>query len=283
MQFVETFVPTAREVGLLPILTEQFLNIALFSFAGAFVFFLASRNSLAPWHRASGTLTAVICLVAGASYWFIRTYYHDLLHALATVPPADVPRRRQLIHDGFFAIGGYRYMDWAVTTPLLLLKMVLTLKVKPREIMGTIAVLLGADFLMVVAGAIGDQQFNADGSVRVGAHLLWGTISTGFYLVIPYGLFYRLWPRFGGHGDDSSGRAFRLMALSTVTTWGVYPLGYLVPALWPGADLNWVHLAFTVADVVNKVGVGVVAYLAGAQELEERVPRESVQKAWLVS
>ncbi len=281
MQFTQTFVPTARDVGLLPIVTEQFLMIALFAFAGAFVFFLTSRHGLAPWHRASGALTAVICLVAGASYWWIRYYYHDMLHALAALPP-DPAARRKLIHDSFFAIGSYRYMDWAVTTPLLLLKMVLTLKVKPREIMGTVAVLLGADFLMIVTGAIGDQQLAADGSVRTGTHLLWGTVSTGFYLVIPYLLFVRLWPRYGGNGDDPSGRAFRLMALSTVTTWGVYPLGYLVPTLFPHADLNWVHLSFTVADVVNKIGVGVVAYLAGAQELEERVPRESVQKAWLV-
>ena len=47
--------------------------------------------------------------------------------------------------------------------------------------------------------------------------------------------------------------------------------------------MNWVHIAFTVADLVNKVGVGVVAYLAGAQELERRVPQESVQHARMVA
>ena len=280
MQFTETFVPTAREVGLLPIVTEQFLVIALFSFAAGFVFFLTTRQSVAPWHRTSNALSAVICLVAGASYWFIHHYYHDMAHALAALP--DPVARKRLIHDSYFALGEYRYMDWAVTTPLLLLKMVLMLKVEPREVLGTTAVLLGADFLMVITGAIGDQQFAPNGDTLVGAHLFWGSVSTLFYLVIPSLLFVRLSPRYGGRADDPSGRAFRLLALTTVTTWGVYPLGYLVPVVFPHSDLNWVHLAFTVADVVNKIGVGVVAYLAGAQELEERVPRESVQKAWLV-
>ena len=280
MQFTQTFVPTAREVGVLPIVTEQFLVIALFAFAAGFVFFLGSRQSLAPWHRSSALLSAAICLVAGASYWFIHYYYHDMAHVLAAMP--DPLARRREVRDSYFALGEYRYMDWAVTTPLLLLKMVLMLKVKPREIMGTISILLGADFLMVVTGAIGDQQFAPDGSTLVGAHLVWGTVSTLFYLVVPYLLFLRLWPRYGGDADDPSGRAFRLMAFTTVTTWGVYPLGYLVPVIFPHADLNWVHLAFTVADVVNKLGVGVVAYLAGAEELESRVPRESVQKAWSV-
>ena len=280
MQFTQTFVPTAREVGLLAIITEQFLVMALFAFAAGFVFFLARSNAVAPWHRASATLSAVICLVAGASYWFIHYYYHDMAHALAATP--DPLARRRLVRDAFSAIGEYRYIDWAITTPLLLLKMVLMLKVKPREIMGTISLLLGADFLMVLTGAIGDQQLAPEGGTLVHAHLLWGTISTVFYLVVPYLLFVRLSPRYGGNADDPSGRAFRLMAFSTITTWGVYPLGYLVPVVFPHADMNWVHLAFTVADVVNKIGVGVVAYLAGAEELEARVPRESVQKAWLV-
>lgn len=282
MQFPQTFVPTAREVGLLPMTTEWLITIAFFGFGAAAVFSLTTRNSVAPWHRASASLTSVICLVACVSYGFIRFYYHDMLHQVALT--VDAGARRGIVHDAFFAIGQYRYADWAVTTPLLLLKMVLTLKVKPHEIKGWIALLLGADFWMILAGSIGDQQFSpADGSLLVGRHLLWGTLSTVGYLVIPYVLFVRLGPRYGGDADDESGHAFRLMAYSTVTTWGVYPLGYLVPALWPHADMNWVHLAFTVADLVNKIGVGVIAYLAGVQELERRVPPESVQHARMVA
>ena len=282
MQFPHTFVPTAREVGLLPMVTELVLTAAMLAFAAATVFFLAQRTSVHPAHRAANTLSVVICLVAGLAYWFIRYYYHDMLQTLAITH--DAVRRRDIVQEAFFAIGAYRYMDWAVTTPLLLLKMVLVLKVKPREILGWIALLLGADLWMILAGFIGDQQFNAgDGTLLTGRHLLWGTLSTVGYLVIPYVLFFRLGPRYGGKSDDESGHAFRVMALSTVTLWGVYPLGYLVPALFKHADLNWVHVAFSVADVVNKIGVGVVAYMAGAEELARRVPPEAVQSARMAS
>ena len=278
MQLVQYYLPTARDVGLLSMTTELFLTIAMFSFLAGAVFFIVRGNSIHPAHRVSGTLSAVICLVAGIAYWFIRTYYHDMMHAVAI--NHDPGFRRGIVHDAFFAIGQYRYMDWAVTTPLLLLKMVLVLKVKPREILGWIARLLGADFWMVLAGSIGDQQFNqADGTLLVGRHLLWGTLSTLSYLVIPYLLFCKLGPKYGGGTDDESGRVFRVMALSTVTTWGIYPLGYLVPALFPHADMNWVHLAYTVADIVNKIGVAVVAYMAAAEELARRVPPEAVQSA----
>ncbi len=64
---------------------------------------------------------------------------------------------------------------------------------------------------MILAGSIGDQQFAApDGTLLVGRHLLWGTLSTLGYLVIPYVLFVRLGPRYGGRADDESGHAFRL-------------------------------------------------------------------------
>ena len=278
MQFPQSFLPTAREVGLLPMVTELFLMVALFSFLGGFVFFVVRGNSIHPAHRASGTLTAVICLIAAMAYWLIHGYYHDMMHAVAITH--DAAEKRRIVHDAFFALGQYRYMDWAVTTPLLLLKMVLTLKVKPREILGWIALLLGADLWMILAGSIGDQQFNvADGTLNAGRHLLWGTLSTVGYAVIPYVLFFKLGPKYGGRSDDESGHAFRLMALSTVTFWGVYPIGYLMPVIIPKLDLNWVHLAYTLADIINKIGVGVVAYMAAADELSRRVPPEAVQSA----
>ncbi len=156
-QFYQTTVYTAREVGLLPILTELVLTGTMFAFLAAFVFFLSRANSVHPSHRAGGGLTAVICLVAGVAYWYIRYYYHDMMHALAT-SNADPVAHHNIVRDAFFAIGLYRYADWIVTTPLLLLKTVLLLKVKPREISGWIALLLGADFWMILAGSIGDQQ-----------------------------------------------------------------------------------------------------------------------------
>lgn len=277
-QLYQTNVYTAREVGLLPILTELTLVAAMFAFLASAVFFLARGNSVHPVHRASGGLTVGICLVAGTSYWFIHYYYHDMMHELG-VRAADPVARHNIIRDSFFAIGLYRYMDWIVTTPLLLLKTVLLLKVKPREIAGPITLLLGADLWMILAGCIGDQQIAADGTLLVGRHLLWGTLSTLGYAVIPYVLFFRLAPRYGGWNDDESGHAFRVLAYSTVTTWGVYPLGYLASALFPSMDLNWVHLAYTTADVVNKIGIAVVAYLAGAEALARRTPPEAVQPA----
>lgn len=281
MQFPQTFVPTARDVGVLPMVTEFFLVGAMLAFASGFVFFLGSKNSVAPWHRSGALLSAVICLVAAASYWLVHYYYHDMLHQLAAT--ADAASRRRLIRDAYFAINPYRYMDWAVTLPLLLWRMVLLLKVKPREVLGRLALLLGAAFWMVLAGFIGEQQLGPDGLVLAWRHSAWGLAATIGYVGILYILFHRLAPLPGHRTEDETGQAFRLMTWTTVTVWGVYPLAYLASALLPRLDLNWVQIALTVADLAGILGVGLAGYLAGAAELERRVPPEAIQPGRLAS
>ncbi len=276
MHFQEFFVTTAGQVGLLAVFTEFILIITIFSFLGMTVFSLASKGSVAPEHRTSSVLTAVICLVAGCSYLVIRTYFHAMLETLAKIPLDDTTARHNLIYSSYIAIGQFRYMDWTVTTPLLLLKTVEMLKIKPRQIPGLLTVLLSADLLMVVTGYIGEQQIGRDGIMLAGPHYTWGVISTIFYLVIPV-ILYRLYQTHAATVQPEEARAYRWLAFATVTTWGVYPLGYMVPTLFPGADLNWLHVAFSIGDVWNKVALGVVAYLASARVLEKVLPKEDVQ------
>ena len=276
MQFQEFFVTTAGQVGLLAVFTEFILVITAFSFFGMTLFSLASKGSVAPEHRTSSVLTAVICFVAGCSYLVIRTYFHAMLETLAKT--TDPTQRHNLIYVSYLAIGQFRYMDWTVTTPLLLLKTVEMLKIKPRQIPGALTVLLLADVLMVVTGYIGEQQIDANGVLIASAHYIWGAISTVFYLAIPV-ILYQLYQTYAAGVEPEERRAYRWLAWATATTWGVYPIGYMVPTLFPGADLNWLHVAFSIGDVWNKVALGVVAYLAAARVLEKVLPKEDVQAA----
>ena len=273
MQFQEFFVTHAGQAGLSAVLTEYILVVTFFSFFAMTIFSLATKGSVSPEHRTSSVLTAIICFVAGCSYVVIRTYYHAMLETLVKTP--DAGARHDLLYTSYLAIGQYRYMDWMVTTPLLLVKNVLLLKLKPSRVAGTLFVLVTADILMILTGYIGEQQISADGAMLAGPHYLWGTISTIFYLVIPV-ILYRIYQQYAAQAEPEERRAYRWLAWATVTTWGVYPLGYLVPALYPQADLNWVHIAFSVADVYNKVGLGIVAYLAAAKLMEKTVPKEEV-------
>lgn len=270
MDLAGRFVSTAATVGLVPQLTLYTLVVTALAFVGAAVFFLGAGRRVAPEHRASMGLHAVICLVAGLSYLKIQDDFRGLLQLLADVPPGD---RLSLIREGYFAIGQTRYMDWTVTTPLLLLTTVLVLRVRTRHVLGPVLLMLGADVFMVVTGFIGENMLGEGGAVLTGPRLLWGTVSTLGYLVV-VGVLFTQFRRHQRAAPAEEARAFQLMALATVTTWGVYPLGYLVPVIWPDADLNLVHIAFSVADLVNKIGVGLIAFWAAATLVEKLHPSQ---------
>lgn len=257
MEVANQFIPTAGAVGLLPMVTYFFLIVTVYAFLAQFIFALATRNSVVPEHRTAQVLTALIALVAGASYFLMQDFYRALLAELATV--TDPTDRQTLSRESYNAIGQYRYMDWAITTPLLLLKMVLMLRIPLTTVKRPLAVLLLADFFMILTGYIGEQQLGFDNEILSGPKLLWGAVSTVGYGVIPVVL-YRFWKQFADRAQPAEQRAYRLMALTTVTVWGVYPIGYILTVV--GLNTDWIHIAFSVADLINKVGVGLVAYWA---------------------
>ena len=92
---------------------------------------------------------------------------------------------------------------------------------------------------------------------------------------------YRLYRRFAVRSHEQERWGFRVIGFTTVTGWGVYPLGYLLTLT--SLDLNYIHLAFSVADIFNKVGVAVVAYLVGKRLLDERLEEQALMPGHAVA
>lgn len=274
------YIPTAGEVGTLAMVTYYFLTVAAYAFLGNFIFSLATRDSVAPEHRVSRVYGAVIAAVAGVSYLLIQTYYHHLLETVGQLP-ADSAARHELMQRSYNAIGQYRYMDWTVTTPLLLLKAASLLRAKFHQAKGLFTTMLLADFFMILTGYIGEQQVTAAGEIIVGSKLLWGAVSTVGYVVVVFCL-YRLWQQFGGNAKPLEQGGFKAVAITTVTFWGVYPVGYLLTAL-TDLNVNWIHIGFSIADVINKVGVALIVYYVTRRVLNERLPEEQLLGGYSVS
>lgn len=83
-----------------------------------------------------------------------------------------------LLRQSYNAIGQYRYMDWAITTPLLLIKTVLMLRIQPSDIKRPLVLLVAADFFMILTGYIGEQQLGFNNEILTSPKLMWGTVST---------------------------------------------------------------------------------------------------------
>ena len=259
--------------------TYFFMTVAAYSFLANIIFSLTTRTGVAPEHRTSRVLTAIIAGVAGISYLLITVFYHHYLEQLsATTSAAD---RDTLTRQAYNAIGQYRYMDWAITTPLLLLKMASMLRVRSGEAASALTWLLVADFFMILTGYIGEQQLTAAGDIIVSSKLIWGAISTIGYVVVVI-IMYQLWKRFNERAEAEERWGYKMMALTIVTFWGVYPIGYILTC-FQVVDQNWIQLSFSVADIINKVGVGVIAYVAAKQVLEKRVADDATAPAYMLS
>lgn len=154
------------------------------------------------------------------------------------------------------------------------------LKVQPHQAKRAIFWLLFADLFMVITGYVGEQQLDASGEILVANKLIWGAISTLGYIFIPI-ILMGFWKRFKDTVQEEERVAFKWLALSTVTTWGVYPIGYILTTI-KGLNLNYIHIAFSIADVINKVGAGAVVYLATKKILEKRVPEEATLSGHII-
>ncbi|GAB4021075.1 hypothetical protein GCM10028808_64770 [Spirosoma migulaei] len=258
MEVADSFIPTAGTVGLLPMVTYFFLIVAMFAFLGMFIFALVSPRMTGPAQESPvystiSSLTIISVAVAGLTYYLIQTYYYNTLSEIATV--SDPNDRQTLIRESYNAIGQYRYMAWFITTPLLLFQLLNLLRIRVSAHKRQIAGLLMATLFMVLASYIGHEQLSFDNEIQLVPKLVWGLIALIDYVSILFTL-NRLWKEFGGQAHP----AFRLSAQLIGGAWAIYFIGYFL-TLAP-IDFNWIHLAFTLADVVSLIGIGMIIYLA---------------------
>jgi len=255
MEIADSFVPTAGVVGVFPLVTYFFLIVATYCFLGTFIFALASRTSVPSpqGHASAPLLTAIIAAISGFSYYRIQGCYHDMLAELVTV--ANVSDRQVLIRESYNAIGQFRYMDWAITIPLLLIQVVLIARLQPAIRTQTLTKLVAGSFFMVLTGYIGHQQLAFDNEILIGPKLLWGAISMLGYGIVVYTLL-PIWKQLVSEARPDLVYTYRLIAYALGFFGVVYPLGYLLTCI--DIDFNWIHIAYTIADVSSKIGIGLI-------------------------
>jgi len=152
----------------------------------------------------------------------------------------------------------YRYMDWLLTVPLLLLEILLVMKIPAAEL-STKAWTLGlAAALMIVSGYYGELVITGDLTPRWACWFL----SMIFFLYIVYELMVGLSAATEAETDDIVKEKIKAAQLMTVISWCTYPVVYLFPMLGLGGATSVVavQLGYCVSDIISKCGVGLVIY-----------------------
>ena len=232
----------------LQLLTFFLFFVGYIAMGAAFVFFMSERSNVAPEYRTTMTISALIVGIAAFHYYYMRGVYTDL---------------------GTVSVE-YRYMDWIITVPLMALKF--------PSLVGkdaiTDAKFLGMGFTGVCfTGALIMIGFGYAGEAGLMNGML-GLVLGGVgwaMIVVATGT-----PWSSGKGVDNDKIAPELIWSANalrwfiVVGWVIYPIGYLFS---PGVDIlsgnqEAMAVAYNIADIINKIGFGVVAWM-GAKKATE--------------
>jgi bacteriorhodopsin len=152
---------------------------------------------------------------------------------------------------------GYRYVDWLLTVPLLLVETVAVLALPAAARKGLLMKLVPASFLMIALGYPGDAQLDFLFPAPV-----WGALSTIPFLYILYVLFVEL-----GRSLERQSPVVRKkvsnLRLLLIATWGVYPIAFLFNMNADGFEaVPFVarEVGYTIADVTAKCLFGLLIY-----------------------
>ena len=152
-----------------------------------------------------------------------------------------------------------RYIDWTVTVPLLTVPLLAVCSLTGAKARNLRFTTMAAAFLMIFTGYMGSQVL-AQGR-DVGALVLWGCISTVFYIYLYVALIGAVRASLPTMGSEA-GASLRNATFVLLGTFGVYPLVYAIPVFFDAtpAWLTTMQLAYSAADVLAKVGFGVLIH-----------------------
>jgi len=151
----------------------------------------------------------------------------------------------------------YRYMDWLLTVPLLLLEILLVMDLTPEQhsnkawMLGTFAA------LMIVSGYYGELVVTGDLTPR---WICWA-VSMAFFLYIVQELMVGLSEATNKETAEVAAK-IRSAQIMTVISWCTYPVVYLFPMIGIQAStaIVSIQLGYCVSDIISKCGVGLVIY-----------------------
>jgi bacteriorhodopsin len=163
----------------------------------------------------------------------------------------------------------YRYMDWLLTVPLLLIEILLVMKFDNEADRNSKARTLGmGSALMIVSGYYGELVITGNLTPR---WICW-FISMLFFLYIVYELLVGLADATEKEQDADVKSNIKLAQIATVVSWCTYPVVYLFPMLGINAAhaVVGIQIGYCVSDIISKCGVGLIIYQITAAKSKEK-------------
>jgi len=226
-------------------LVYNMLSLGIASMLFTSIFLFIGRDRVAPRYRMavmiSGTVTAI------AAYHYFRMF-DSFNHAFAGMAENNP--------DAYNV--GYRYVDWLLTVPLLLVETVAVLGLARALQSSLLNRLVPAAAAMILLGYPGDAKIALFGW----GPEVWLVLSTIPFLYILFVLFVELGKSLAKQSAEVR-KKVSLLRLLLLATWGVYPITYILEMNSTGFDAANVvtrEVGYTIADILAKCLFGLIIF-----------------------
>jgi len=226
-------------------------TIAVMGAATAFLFL--NRSQVAPVYRTAISISGLVTFIA--MYHYIRI--------AASWTESFIVKSGQVTPSGVLFNDAYRYVDWLLTVPLLLIELILVMKLSRSETVAKATKLGTLAALMVILGYPGEISTDS------GTRWLWWSLSMIPFLVIVYDLFFGLKNSIDSQPESARGLVSSARYV-TVVSWLFYPIVFTLPMLGfaGGEATTAVQVGYTIADIVSKAGFGILIYMIAVRKSE---------------
>jgi bacteriorhodopsin len=214
--------------------------------AAATIFFWFGRSQVAPQYKTAMTITGLVTFIA--AYHYFRIF--ESWEAAFNVTDGTVTA------TGYAFNKAYRYVDWLLTVPLLLVELILVMGLSRSETV-TRATRLGLlAALMIILGYPGEVADTAS------TRWFWGIASMIPFLWIVYELFIGLSKSIESQPEDARGliSAARYVVIGS---WAFYPVVYFAGTLGldGGSATVLIEVGYTLADLTAKAVFGMLIFM----------------------
>jgi len=216
-------------------------SFGLISMLACTIYTLVSQGRVLPKYRNALVMSSMVTFIAGYHYLRIfDSFKHASANGMVKLDGSQ---------DAFNE--AYRYVDWLLTVPLLLVEVIAVLALTSEVSRSLIMRLVPASAAMIALGYPG--EISNDQNTQV----LYGVLSTIPFLYILYVLFVELGKSLDRQPAGVAETVGRLRLL-LIATWGVYPIAYIFNIVGDASSSSFVtvQVGYTVADVLAKCVFG---------------------------
>ena len=242
---------------------DNIFSMTVATMGAAALFLFLSRVNVDPEYRPALTVSGLVVTIACYHYFMIRHSWHDAY---------------KLAEGGAGYVGTgaafndfYRYADWILTVPLLMVELVAVLRLPAAKATSLLTRLVIAAALMIALGYPGEVIADP---ARWTERVIWGGLSSlPFFYIL-----YVLWTELTKSLDSQPPAARRLIEIARLVilvTWAVYPIAYALggtpDALRAKAGIAdaasgivgangivGLQIGYAIADMTAKAGFGVL-------------------------